>query len=277
MLGSKVRLAIPGNRVSLDSMLAWSINLFRIRGIRISLHWTFPILLAWASYKGFQEDGLVGALWSGGAVLTFFTCVVLHELGHSLTAMRYGVHVRQILLTPIGGVAQFDQIPRLPSQELLITVAGPMVNFVIAGVLWLGVGLPAGWEGDSASETVVDMARILLVWNLRMGLFNLIPAFPMDGGRILRALLAMRFNYLKATYWAAMTGKVLTIIGFLWELARGPRADFFVIAICFFIFSAGEAEYRSVKRREDEEAYWKQMMNQHIVAPPTDEPPPLKS
>jgi Zn-dependent protease len=256
-------------------MLSWSINLFRIRGIRISLHWLFPILLAWAAYEGWQEDGTTGALWSAATIIVFFSCVVLHELGHSLTAMRFGVHVRQILLTPIGGIAQFDQIPRRPSQELLITIAGPLVNFAIAGILWCIVDFPSGWTSDGATESLADFLRVLLRWNLGVGLFNLIPAFPMDGGRILRALLATKLTYLRATFWAATTGKVITLIGFVWELLKGPHADFFVVAICFFIFSAGEAEYQSVKRRETEEALWRESLLRHVSPPPASEPPVL--
>jgi Zn-dependent protease len=119
-----------------------------------------------------------------------------------------------------------------------------------------------------------DLGRTLLSWNLVMGFFNLIPAFPMDGGRILRALLALRLPYLRATYWAATIAKIVTVPGALIALYLG---DYFVVAIFIFIFLAGEAEYRSVKRREAEEAYWKKVMQQSIVVPPTDEPPLLNS
>ena len=257
-------------------MLGWSINLFRIRGIRISLHFSFLLLLAYVCQEGWQADGMPGLLWSAGTFLAFFTCVVLHELGHSLTAMRFGVHVRRILLMPIGGMAEFDQIPRKPSQELLITAAGPAVNFLIAGILWFVVDFPAGWNLESATISPADLVRTVLRWNLAMGFFNLIPAFPMDGGRILRALLALRLPYLKATYWAATIAKIVTVPGVILALYLG---SYFVAAIFVFIFMAGEAEYRSVKRREIEEAYWKQVMNQAPAASPNpapvDEPPLL--
>ena len=272
VVGSKVQLAIPRNRGSLDSMLGWSINLFRIRGIRISLHFSFLLLLAYVCNEGWLADGMQGLLWSAGTFLAFFTCVVLHELGHSLTAMQFGVHVRRILLMPIGGMAEFDQIPRKPSQELLITAAGPAVNFVIAGILWFVVDYPTGWDLDSASVSLADLGRTLLRWNLAMGFFNLIPAFPMDGGRILRALLALRLPYLRATYWAAMIAKVVTVPGVAIALYFGA---YFVAAIFVFIFMAGEAEYRSVKRRDAEEAYWKHVMSQQAVTPPAGEPPLL--
>jgi Zn-dependent protease len=255
-------------------MLGWSINLFRIRGIRISLHFSFLLLLAYVCQEGWKDSGLSGLEWSAGTFLAFFTCVVLHELGHSFTAMRFGVHVRRILLMPIGGMAEFDRIPRRPLHELLITVAGPAVNFVIAGVLWCLVPFPAGWSIDSATDTLGDVARTLVVWNLTMGCFNLIPAFPMDGGRILRALLAMRLPYLRATYWAAMVAKVVVVPGALLELYRG---QYFVVAIFIFIFLAGQAEYRAVKRREEEEAEWRESLIRHIATPPAPEPPILNA
>ena len=256
-------------------MFGWSINLFRIRGIRISLHWSFALMLLYVCNEGWRAAGTAGLLWSAGTFLAFFTCVVLHELGHSLTAMRFGVNVRRILLMPIGGMAEFDRIPRKPSQELLITAAGPAVNFLIAGLLLLVVGLPHGTDDGDATSSLLDLGQTLLKWNLIMGFFNLIPAFPMDGGRILRAFLAMRLPYLRATYWAATVGKVLTVAGFLWEILNGPRADFFRIAICVFIFTAGQAEYLAVKRREDEEAIWRENLLRPVVPHPTGEPPIL--
>jgi len=256
-------------------MLGWSINLFRVRGIRISIHFFFLLLLAYACYDGWQEDGWTGVAWSAGTLLAFFTCVVLHELGHSLTAMRFGIHVRRILLTPIGGVAEFDRIPRLPSQELLITVAGPAVNFVIAGMLWVLLPFPANWAMSTASDSALDLLRVLAVWNLRIGLFNLIPAFPMDGGRILRALLALRLPYLRATYWATTVAKVVIVPGTILMLYLGL---YFVAAIFVFIFFAGQAEYRAVRRREEEETLWRDQLIQSIaVAPrPSAEPPILR-
>jgi Zn-dependent protease len=254
-------------------MLGWSINLFRIRGIRISLHFSFLLLLAYVCWDGWQEAGMSGLIWSAATILAFFTCVVLHELGHSLTAMRFGVHVRRILLMPIGGMAEFDQIPRRPSQELLITVAGPAVNFVIAALIWCIVDFPTAWDADTATNSLADLARTLLVWNLIMGIFNLIPAFPMDGGRILRAILALRLSYVKATYWAVTVAKVIIVPGVILELYRGR---YFVVAIFIFIYLAGEAEYRAVKRREVEESQWREAFLQHLASPPADEPPVLK-
>jgi Zn-dependent protease len=255
-------------------MLGWSINLFRIRGIRISLHFSFILLLAYVCNEGYREGGMP-ELWMSAAIfLAFFTCIVLHELGHSLTAMRFGVNVRRILLMPIGGVAEFDRIPRKPSQELLITAAGPAVNFVLAALFW-AIARPMGGQGEES--LVSDFLSTLVVWNIRVGLFNLIPAFPMDGGRILRAVLATRLSYLRATYWAAAVAKAVTIPGVIWAFfyVNGDN-KYFLITIFIFIFLAGEAEYRAVKRRETEEAIWREALLRHVTSStPPAEPPVL--
>ncbi len=159
-------------------------NLFRVRGIQLAAHFSFFLLLALNAYLGWEEAGRSGMIWQTAAIIAFFTCVVLHELGHSFTAMHYGIGVRRILLMPIGGMAEFDSIPRQPIRELWITLAGPAVNFVIAGALWLI--LPPSDGGDLATMTFADFGHLVMTWNLLMGLFNLLPAFPMDGGSCVR-------------------------------------------------------------------------------------------
>jgi Zn-dependent protease len=255
-------------------MLSWSIKLFRIRGIQLAVHVSFLLLLAYVADEGWQDDGWPGLLWGVATLLAFFSCVVLHELGHSFTAMHFGVGVRRILLMPIGGMAEFDSIPREPSRELLITLAGPAVNFVIAALLYLVVGLPAGWPlGDyDYPATLLGFAQLLLSWNLLMGCFNLLPVFPMDGGRIFRALLATQLNYLRATFWAATVGKVLAALAALIAIFVFHR--YLTAALFAFIYLAGAAEYRAVKRRDREEARWREMALQFHV-PPAEEPPLL--
>src|SRR3954470_24304426 len=224
-------------------MLGWSINLFRIRGIQLAVHFSFFLLLAYVANAGRSGGGgLAGALEASAILFACFTCVVLHELGHSFTAMHFGIRVRRILLMPIGGMAQFDDIPRQPSRELLITIAGPAVNFAIAGLLALWVGRPVGWpfSDQDYAESAVGFAQLLLSWNLLMGTFNLIPVFPMDGGRIFRALLATRLPYLRATFWAATVGKTLAVIAaglaiFVWHTPQ-PEILF------AFIFFEADAE-----------------------------------
>jgi len=240
-------------------MLGWSINLFRIFGIQLALHGSFLLLLFYFGYTGWQEGGPSGMVWSLALITLFFVCVVLHELGHSLTARRYGVRVPRILLLPIGGMAEFDRIPRQPSQELLITVAGPAVNFAIVALL-----LPFVWRGllrnDVSEYSPMGLIENLWYANLGMGIFNLLPVFPMDGGRIFRALLAIKLPYLRATYWAATVGRTLA-------LAFAAAAAFYlkqpVTCILFlFIFWAGNAEHKYALRRDEQERRWGDLAGQ---------------
>ena len=250
-------------------------NLFRIRGIQLAVHFSFVLLLAFAAQEGWQDDGWPGLLWGVGTLIAFFSCVVLHELGHSFTAMHYGIGVRRILLMPIGGMAEFDDIPRQPSRELLITLAGPAVNLGIAAVLWVAVGLPGGWPVADYQANATGFGQLLLHWNLVMGCFNLVPVFPMDGGRIFRALLATRLPYLRATFWAASVGKVLAVLGASIALLLFHT---WLTAVLFgFIFYAGEMEYRAVKRRELEDAHWRAVLARVYASaqPPAEEPPVL--
>ncbi len=251
-------------------------NLFRVRGIQLAVHFSFFILLAFVAQEGWEDGDWAGLGWNVATLLAFFTCVVLHEFGHSFTAIRFGVGVRRILLMPIGGMAEFDSIPRQPSRELLITLAGPAVNFGIAAVLWVIVGLPAGWRhgGLEFPATAAGFAQLLLYWNLLMGCFNLVPVFPMDGGRIFRALLATRLRYLRATFVAATVGKVLAVVAALIALYFYHAV---LTAVLFaFIFVAGEMEYRAVQRREVEDAHWRAMLARlYPVEPPAEEPPVL--
>lgn len=244
-------------------------NLFRVRGIQLSVHFSFFLLLGVNAFVGWSDSGQSGLFWHTAALLAFFTCVVLHELGHSFTAMHYGIGVRRILLMPIGGMAEFDSIPRQPSRELLITIAGPAVNFVIAGLLWLF--LPAPNETDVMTAT--DFGHLLLQWNVLMGCFNLLPAFPMDGGRILRAGLATRLSYLRATLWAVTVAKVLCVIGFAIAAFYEPL----LMLLFGFIFFVGEMEYRAVKRREIEDAHFRASLARYYAAEPPVEEPPLLS
>jgi Zn-dependent protease len=253
-------------------MQGWSINLFRVRGIMISLHFTFLLLLAYFCEEGWKAGGAPGLWWSALTYVAIFACVVLHELGHSFMAMRFGVRVRRILLMPLGGMAEFDAIPRKPLHELLITIAGPAVNFVIAALLWCVVRFPDGVDDAGIPSSIGELSRFLLAANVVMMLFNLIPAFPMDGGRILRALLAMRLPYVRATHWAVMVAKPLTIAGFA---AAVYYHSWLVAAICVMIFMFGEAEYRSVKRREIDEAQLNEALRRLYDTQAANEPPLL--
>lgn len=219
--------------------MGWSVRIATIKGIEIKVHLTFLLIILWAAIEGGTRigGGLRGAFFGVVSTTLLFFCVVLHELGHSFQALRYKVKVRDITLLPIGGVAQMESIPEKPSQELAISLAGPAVNFAIVGLLaplalWiLGVqiaaylGQPAYLLSDAsrrALSRVLDglfygtdwkaLVFYLLSMNVSLGTFNLIPAFPMDGGRVLRALLALRLDYLRATRLAVNVGRGLAVL-----------------------------------------------------------------
>jgi len=250
----------------------------------ISVHPFFLLLLAYVGHEGWEKAAMPGLYSYCAIFLLIFCCVVLHELGHSFMAMRFGVRVRRILLMPIGGMAEFDSIPRKPLHELLITLAGPAVNFFLAALLWAAVDFPAGWDDVAIPLTLADFGRILFFANVVMGLFNLIPAFPMDGGRILRALLALKLPYLRATFWAVMVARVLAVPALVASLYFGVTSNqegsgylvlrAFLIA---FLLYAGEAEYRAVKQRAVEEAHWRAALLQHYGISPVEEPPVLNN
>ncbi|WP_169975777.1 site-2 protease family protein [Tautonia rosea] len=232
--------------------MTWSIKLGKLAGIPLYVHWTFLILLGfigWRAYRISDQD-IGAALAAVAMVIAVFGCVVLHELGHALMARRFGVPTADITLLPIGGVARLQRIPEKPSQELLVALAGPAVNVVIAAVLIGGLLLsrkdlaeimPTGNLFDAGSDPFGTLAFI----NLFLVVFNLIPAFPMDGGRVLRALLAMTLPYARATRLAATIGQSLAIaFGFL-----GLISNPFLLLIALFVWIGAEAEARQVEER----------------------------
>jgi Zn-dependent protease len=173
---------------------------------------------------------------------------------------------------PIGGMAEFDAIPRQPGREFLITIAGPAVNFAIFGLLALVVDSSAGRGMGELPASLAQFAWLLQWWNFYMGLFNLVPVFPMDGGRILRALLATRLPYVRATFWAATVAKVLAAIAISVAFFY---SEYLLMALFMFIFLAGEGEYRAVVRRDREEAYWRAMAARAVSAGGLHVEPPL--
>ena len=231
-----------------------SMRLFTVKGIDIRVHFTFPFILLWAALQfGQIYGGISGMVFGVVAITLLFILVTLHELGHSFAARRYGIPVKQIVLSPIGGVAQLQRMPDKPSQELVIAIAGPAVNVAMAlalGALALfsGVGPASLIGGITGAEgaTLAALLSYIFVSNLFLAIFNLIPAFPMDGGRILRALLAMRMNYASATRIAANIGRGVAVLMGLYGLFNG---GIFMIFIALFIFTAAgrEADYAQVK------------------------------
>lgn len=221
--------------------MRWSARLGRFAGITVYIHFTFLILLAWVALASWQARHEVAAMVEGVAfMLALFACVVLHEFGHALTARRFGIMTRDITLLPIGGVARLERMPDDPRQELLVAVMGPAVNIAIALVLFVALNLAGAWPGFSGLSLATGSfpVRLLLV-NLVLVGFNLLPAFPMDGGRMLRALLALRMDYVRATHVAANLGQGFALLFGLIGLFYNPILLF--IALFVWIGAAQEA------------------------------------
>lgn len=251
-------------------MGSWSISLFRIRGIKLEVHLTFLILWGVFAFMGWSQAGWAGIFWFSLLLILVFVCVVLHELGHSLTAQSYGIPVSRILLLPIGGMAQFERIPRHPRKEIIISLAGPAVNVALALLLFPLVQLSAPTASSYLPLDLGGLLQTLLIINIVMGVFNLLPIFPMDGGRVLRALLALKLPYLQATTIAAFLAKGLAIIGVVLALFN----HFWMLGVLFaFIYFGGGLEYRMVKRREKMSGlYVGDLTRKHFLSLPADAP-----
>ncbi len=199
-----------------------SLKIGSVYGIGIFLHWTFLLLIAAIFAYYYVQSQSLGAAVSGmGLILAVFLCVILHELGHALTARRFGVPTRSITLYPIGGLARLERIPSEPMKEFWIAIGGPAVNIVITAVLALLLLATGGTFAPDALQSPGQHLIASLMWiNAVLAGFNLLPAFPMDGGRVLRALLALRQDYAQATQTAANVGQAMAIlfglIGIMW-------------------------------------------------------------
>ncbi len=221
--------------------MSWSISLGRIAGSEVRMHLTFLILLAWIFIAQYIAGGAAVAAESVLFIIAVFACVVAHEFGHALAARRYGISTPDITLLPIGGLARLSRMPEKPSEEIVIAIAGPLVNVVIAAVLILYLG---GQVDPMAVAEIENpepgfLTRLAAV-NIFLVVFNLIPAFPMDGGRVLRALLAFRMGRRQATEIAARIGQGLAFVfGFLGLISGNAILVF--IAIFVFLAAAGEA------------------------------------
>lgn len=228
--------------------MRWSIRIATAFGIGIYIHWTFWLLVAWVFYINLSiQNNVAVAVEAVGLILAIFACVVLHELGHALAARRYGIGTRDITLLPIGGIARLDRMPEQPAQELVVALAGPAVNVVIAGVLAVVLTVLGDWPKlENVEFANLGFLFKLMAVNVLLVAFNMIPAFPMDGGRVLRSLLAMQIPMVSATRIAAKVGQVCAVgFGLLGLWLAHP----FLVLIAVFVFIAAQQEANAVEAR----------------------------
>ncbi len=227
--------------------MKWSLKIGRFAGIDVYMHFTFLFLIGWVALVHWRQGQSLAAASAGVIfILAVFLCVVLHEFGHALTARRYGIKTRDIILLPIGGVARLERLPTHPMQEMWVALAGPAVNVAIAIVLFIWLTLTASLEPMQALTLTTGpfLERIMAV-NLFLIAFNMIPAFPMDGGRVLRAALATRMEYGRATQIAATIGQGIAVLfGFI-----GFFYNPILLFIAFFVWigAAQEANMAQLK------------------------------
>lgn len=231
--------------------MKWSFQLVRIAGIDVRIHATFFLLLAWFGYVYYAEGGYGAMVIGLSFIILLFVCVVLHEFGHALAARAYWINTPDITLLPIGGIARLERMPDKPWQELVVALAGPAVNVVIAFALFVVLGQFFGM-GDlqEMTEGRGNLLTKLLAINVILVVFNLLPAFPMDGGRVLRALLAMRLKHASATQIAAAVGQAVAVLFGLLGLFGGNP---FLIFIAVFVFFGARAEASFAVYKENAE------------------------
>jgi len=229
--------------------MKWSFKIGRYFGIDVYLHFTFLLLLAFIGFSIWAQERNPHAVFAGLLFfVALFGCVLLHEFGHALAARQYGIRTHDITLLPIGGLARLEKMPDKPIQELWVALAGPAVNVVIAIGLLAGLFFSGRLQGvEQWSATSGDLITRLLAINVMLVLFNMLPAFPMDGGRVLRSLLAMRMNYARATNIAATVGQGMAILFGLFGLLPGGNPMLLFIALFVWIGASQEASAAEVK------------------------------
>lgn len=240
-----------------------SLVLFKIFDIEVRVHWSFVLILIYGAFttSGSQLNPLFGALYGILVILLLFVCVTLHEFGHALVAKYYKVNVPSITLLPIGGVASLERMPDKPLEEFLIAIAGPLVNFAIA-ILLLPLAFVTYNMSAEAATMPLNLSNLVAIMqtpslaglivnltltNVALALFNLLPAFPMDGGRILRALLAMSMSYVQATRIAVLVGRVMAVLFAIWGI--WGNGSILMLLIAFFVYVGGGAERDAVESR----------------------------
>ena len=228
--------------------MKWSFKIADIAGIKIQMHLTFLIIVAWFALAYWQMEGTMrGVLEGVSFLLALFFCVVLHELGHALTARKFGIRTRSITLLPIGGVAAIEKVPDDPREEILIALAGPAVSLCIALLLWILLTVTGTLVSvEELSVVGGPFLQRLMIVNLIIAVFNLIPAFPMDGGRVFRALLSMRLEATKATRIAAGIGQFIAILFAALGLMHNPFL--FLIAVFIWFGAALEAQTATIQQ-----------------------------
>jgi len=227
---------------------SWKLG--RVFGIDLFVHWSFLLIPAFAFYTN-SAIGLTNAVAAAGLVFALFGCVLLHELGHALMARSFGIGTRDITLYPIGGIARLERMPENPGAEIAIAVAGPLVNVVIAAGLWFGFSLAGrtfSLDGMYYGSMTHNLLGQLFMANVGLVIFNMIPAFPMDGGRVLRAFLALFLDYVSATEVAVIISRVLAVGFILWALS--PWGSGMLAVIAAFLFLAGGQELAYARRQQ---------------------------
>jgi len=237
----------------------------KFAGIPIVMHWSFILIVAYVAYIGFIEgESFLETLFLLGAVLLIFTCVVLHEYGHALTARRFNVKTIDIILTPIGGIARLEHLPEKPMEEFYVAIAGPLVNVVIIAILSIyflffpeTIDFIAAvlWDKPMGDyPAIMYVVPLLILANAVMVVFNMIPAFPMDGGRVLRSLLSLKVGRLKATQIASYLGRFLAICIFFYAIWTGR---YITSLIGVFVYFTASHEYKLVKQES--------LLNNHLA------------
>lgn len=230
--------------------MKWSFKVATIAGTEVRIHVTFFILLVFVALEGMRGGhGLAGAFDAVLFISAMFFCVLLHEFGHVFAARGYGIHTPDITLLPIGGMARLERMPRKPSHELVVAICGPLVNVAIAAGIGLALGFNAGLDPAYRFDQPGHFWEKLMAWNILMVAFNLIPAFPMDGGRVLRAFMALFLDYGRATRWAATVGQAIALMAVFSMMITGTFQPLLLL-IAVFIFMAAGQEATMVGQQE---------------------------
>lgn len=223
--------------------MRWSISIGRIFGIKFKIHITFFLLLFFIFISVLNEKGIHSAVLATLFICAIFICVLIHEIGHSLIGRRFGKEAKSITLLPIGGVATMEEMPEKPAQEIAMSIVGPLINLAIAGILylfvghWTGIGVP-NLSPDSIRTFCADLIGV----NIMLAVFNLIPAFPMDGGRVLRGILAMKMDYVRAASTAVSIGQGLAMLFILF----GIFFNWWLALIGLFLYIGAGSEKQQV-------------------------------